>query len=88
MGHLANNFDEILKDYTNIFTWQDKAGTFYDWHKHSYEEIRIMLEGEMIIETKTNKYHLKKGDILIVPAGEEHKAYVVKDCKYICGSKM
>ena len=78
---------EILKDYKNIFTWYDRAGTTYDWHSHPYEEIRIMLSGEMIIETKNAKYHLKKGDILKVPAGEEHKAYVVEDCEYICGSK-
>ena len=77
----------ISEGYKNIFTWQDKKGTVYNWHTHPYEEVRIMLEGEMIIETKNKKYHLKKGDILKVPAGERHKAYVLEDSTYICASK-
>ena len=73
--------------YKDIFIWNDTKNTYYDWHKHTYEEVRIMLKGEMIINTKNKKYHLKKGDRLNVPAGEEHEAYILEDCEYICGSK-
>jgi len=74
--------------YKNIFIWSDSKGTYYDWHSHEYEEIRIMLKGEMQINTKNNSYLLKKGDVLKVPAGEMHEAYVIEDCEYICGSKF
>jgi len=74
--------------YQNIFVWSDSKGTYYDWHTHPYEEIRVMLKGEMIINTKKQKFHLKPGDVLKVPAGEMHEAYVLEDCEYICGSKF
>jgi len=76
------------KGYTNIFIWRDSKDTEYDWHTHPYEEIRVMLKGEMIINTKDSTYHLKPGDILNVPAGEVHNAKVLSDCEYICGSKI
>ncbi|AZV46888.1 cupin domain-containing protein [Nautilia sp. PV-1] len=74
--------------YKNIFIWSDSKGTYYDWHSHPYEEIRVMLKGEMIINTKENSYRLKKGDVLKVPAGEIHEAKILEDCEYICGSKF
>ncbi|ACM92668.1 putative cupin domain protein [Nautilia profundicola AmH] len=87
------NIDEIIKNlekegYTNIFIWSDTKGTHYDWHTHPYEEIRIMIKGEMIINTKEKTYLLKAGDKLKVPAGEEHNAEILEDCEYICASKI
>ncbi|GAB6045212.1 hypothetical protein JCM11957_08100 [Caminibacter profundus] len=84
---------DIIKDlekegFKNIFIWKDSKGTYYNWHKHQYDEIRVMLKGKMIINTKNNKYHLKPGDILNVPAGEIHEAYIIEDAEYICGSKF
>ncbi|WP_457560550.1 cupin domain-containing protein [Caminibacter sp.] len=87
------NISEIAKalekeGYRDIFVWKDSKGTYYDWHKHPFEETRLMLKGEMIINTKEKKYHLKPGDRLDIPAGEIHEAYVLEDCEYICGSKI
>jgi quercetin dioxygenase-like cupin family protein len=48
------------KGYKNIFIWSDTKGVKYDWHSHPYEEIRIILKGEMIINTKNETYQLKK----------------------------
>jgi len=85
---ISKIIEELKKrGYTDIFVWEDKKGTYYDWHRHPYEEIRIMLEGEMIINTKDKKFHLKPGDELEVPKGEMHEAYVLEDCKYLCASK-
>jgi quercetin dioxygenase-like cupin family protein len=87
------DIDKIIKDlekegYTNIFIWSDTKGTLYDWHTHPYEEIRVMLKGEMAINTKDNTYLLKAGDILKVPPGEKHNAEILEDCEYICASKI
>ena len=76
------------ENYKNIFIWSDTKGTYYDWHSHPYEELRIMLKGSMLINTKNKTYHLKAGDILKVPAGEIHNAKILEDCEYICGSKI
>lgn len=73
--------------YKDIFIYSDKKGTYYDWHRHPYEELRIMLKGKMKINTKNNSYLLKAGDRLNVPAGEMHEAYILENSEYICGSK-
>jgi len=81
--------DQLEKEgYKNIFIWSDTKGTYYDWHTHPYEEIRIMLKGSMKINTKNATVILKKGDMLKVPANEEHEALVLEECEYICASKM
>ena len=89
---MKKTISEIIKQlekegYKDIFIWNDTKNTYYDWHKHPYEEVRFMIKGEMIINTKDKKFHLKPGDKLQVPAGEEHEAYILEDCEYICGSK-
>ncbi len=75
------------KGYKNIFVWSDSKGTYYDWHTHPYNEIRYMLKGKMIINTKDKSIELNPGDIAEVKAGEAHEAYVLEDCEYICASK-
>jgi len=86
---IQKTIKNLEKDnYKNIFIWTDTKGTYYDWHSHPYDEIRIMIKGEMIINTKDNTYHLKRGDILKVAAGEEHNAKILEDCEYICASKI
>jgi len=85
---ISEIIEELKKEgYKDIFVWSDSKGTYYDWHKHPFEEIRIMLKGEMTINTKNASYHLKAGDVLKVPAGEVHEAYVHEDCEYVCASK-
>jgi len=75
------------KGYKNIFIWRDTKGTYYDWHTHPFNEIRYMLKGKMIINTKNKKYELNEGDFLEVNKNEPHEAYVLEDCEYICASK-
>ena len=86
------NANEIIKEfekkgYKNIFVWSDSKGTYYDWHTHPYNEIRYMLKGKMIINTKDKSIELNPGDIAEVKAGEAHEAYVLEDCEYICATK-
>jgi quercetin dioxygenase-like cupin family protein len=85
---VKNLIKELEKEgYKNIFIYSDSKGNYYNWHKHPYEEVRIMLKGKMKINTKNNSYLLKKGDRLNVLAGEVHEAYILEDSEYICGSK-
>ncbi len=82
---------EILKKegYTNLYTWSDPPGAFYDWHTHTYDEVRWILEGEILIGTEEGEFLLKPGDVMIVPAQTRHWARVgEKGVKYVCGSKI
>ena len=44
------------------------------WHKHDNEdELFYVLEGEFTMEFRDKSVELKKGDMLIVPKGVEHR---------------
>lgn len=78
-----------LKDlgYSRIYLWEDPPGTYYSWHTHSEDEVRLVLEGEITIGTEEGVYNLKEGDLLEVKAGTKHWARTEKGVKYLCGSK-
>ena len=42
------------------------------FHAHSNDQVLIVLDGQGIVATRKQKVFLKKGDIVWVPAGEEH----------------
>jgi quercetin dioxygenase-like cupin family protein len=74
--------------YGNIYPWRDPPGAFYDWHTHPYDEVRYILEGEITIETEDGKYRLTAGDLMFVPAGTRHRAFVGgKGVLYLCATK-
>nr|WP_242462851.1 cupin domain-containing protein [Persephonella atlantica] len=80
---------KILEDegYTNIFTWCDEAGSFYDWHTHPYQEVRWIYKGEIIMGTEEGEFLLKEGDRIDLPPGTRHWAKTDKGVCYVCGSK-
>lgn len=41
-------------------------------HKHSNDQILIVVKGEGIVATRNKKANVKKGDVVWAPAGEEH----------------
>ncbi len=50
------------------------------WHKHDHEdELFLVLEGEFVMEFRDKKVLLKKGEIIIVPCGVEHKPLAEKE---------
>ncbi|MFN3869893.1 MAG: cupin domain-containing protein [Aquificaceae bacterium] len=81
--------EEILREkgYKGFYVWYDPPGTYYDWHTHPEDEVRLVLEGEITIGTEEGIYHLKEGDMLEVKAGTKHWAKTQKGVKYLCGSK-
>jgi len=80
---------EILEKegYFNIFIWKDKKGTFYPTHTHPFEEVRWIIEGEIIIANEKKEFLLKPGDRLNSPPNTPHWAKAIKDVTYVCGSK-
>lgn len=55
-------------------------GTF-TWHHHENEdELFYVIEGEMMIELKDQKIHLKPGEMVIIPHGVEHRPVAEADC--------
>ena len=88
----VSNIKEIIKTleregYTNIFTWCDEGGSFYDWHTHSYQEVRWIYRGSIIMGTEEGEFLLKEGDRIDLPAGTLHWAKTEEGVCYVCGSK-
>ena len=42
------------------------------FHKHSNDQVLIVMQGAGIVATKTKKVHVTKGDVVWAPAGEIH----------------
>ena len=58
--------------------------SYFELHHHESEQIMIVVDGECdeIIEGKL--YHVKKGDVIILPSNMEHGGYISdKGCQAI-----
>ncbi len=89
LGEVYKNLENM--GYRNLFVWEDSPGTFYDWHTHPNDEIRYVLEGEVVIKVNNGQnveeYYLGPGQFLEVKANIPHNAYTKTGVKYVCGSK-
>nr|WP_148209109.1 cupin domain-containing protein [Thermocrinis albus] len=73
--------------YENLYTWCDPPGTFYSWHTHPDDEVRVVYRGSMVIGTEEGEFLLKEGDRLEVKAGTRHWAKTEEGVCYVCGTK-
>ena len=52
------------------------------WHTHDdTDETFIVLDGELIIEFRDKTITLKKGEMIVVPKGAEHKPAAQQECQ-------
>lgn len=61
-----------------------KPNAYFPPHRHESEQMMIVIDGEQdeIVEGKL--YHLKKGDVIILPSNIEHGGYIPEaGCKAI-----
>lgn len=56
----------------------------FTWHKHDdTDEAFIVLEGEMRMDYENEKISMKKGEMIVVPKGKNHKPYAEKEAKLL-----
>lgn len=41
-------------------------------HTHTFDQILYIVEGEGIVATETEEHRVRAGDVVVVPAGEQH----------------
>lgn len=41
-------------------------------HTHSFDQVLYIVEGEGILATETEEQRVRPGDVVVVPAGEQH----------------
>ena len=71
------------------FKWQDVPGVTYPHHHHATDECLWILKGEITITAEEQRFPLKPGDRIYLPAGIEHTTTVPKSgtVTYLVGKK-
>ena len=70
-----------------VSEWMDDAGASYDPHVHEHEEVRVVLEGSMVVIVDGREHRLAAGDRIDLAPGQPHSARVGEDgVRYLAGS--
>ncbi len=57
-----------------------KAQGDFVWHSHAdTDEVFLVLEGELRIDFRDGSQTIKKGEMIVVPKGVEHKPYAAEE---------
>lgn len=48
------------------------AGGRNVWHKHTFDQVLVVTEGEGIVATEGEEVRVRAGDVAVIPAGEKH----------------
>lgn len=74
--------------YTTFY-WYDVPGASYPNHEHDRDECLWILKGELQITINNQRYNLKAGDKIYLPAHIKHVAEVPKTggATYLIGQK-
>lgn len=58
-----------------------KAKREFVWHRHEEtDEMFFVVEGEMQLAFRNKTFDLKKGELIVVPRGVEHKPICTTEC--------
>ena len=60
--------------------------SFIQNHSHPFDEVRVIISGELIIDISGNKLLLRPGDKIVIPSNTKHSKEVdgEKECLCIC----
>jgi mannose-6-phosphate isomerase-like protein (cupin superfamily) len=54
------------------------------WHSHpDTDEAFVVIDGDYQIDLRDSALHLKKGEMVVIPKGVEHKPYARQECKIL-----
>lgn len=67
-----NDYHFKLVKFQGEFVWHDHKDT---------DEVFIVLEGEMTIHFRNDDVPVKKGEMIVIPKGVEHKTSAKNECR-------
>ena len=77
------------KDGLEYFEENFSAGSKISLHRHPFDEIRILLKGQILYNVSGNQVLLKPGDKIIIPSNTLHsKTIKAEDCFSICSYQL
>jgi len=54
------------------------------WHRHpETDEVFIVIDGHLQMDLQDDVLHLKKGEMVVIPRGVEHKPSCKEECKIL-----
>ena len=61
---------------TSIRIWPGRVADDYEQHFHSAVEVILPLKGEVLVTTAEGEYHVRAGEVMIIPAGSNHSLHM------------
>ena len=77
---------EGLKCFEEVFP----KNTFIPTHRHPFDEVRIIVKGQILYNVDGNKLLLREGDKIIIPSNTKHSKKIQsdEDCISICAYQV
>lgn len=72
-----NKGSDVSIDYVHF-----PKGIRNKFHKHSNDQVLIVIKGKGIVATKDKTFKVKKGDVIWTPAGEVHWHGAAEDSSF------
>lgn len=80
--HLQSKFSNrqymLSKDF-EIYYYNDRHFSGVKDHTHDYYEFYFFMEGDVSMSIEGKSYHLKPGDMILIPPGIRHHAFNVQE---------
>ncbi len=64
--------EKAQSDQVRVLLVKFVSGGRNVWHKHTFDQILVVTEGEGIVATETEEVRVRAGDVAVIPAGEKH----------------
>jgi quercetin dioxygenase-like cupin family protein len=77
---------EGLDPHEEVF----KPETQVDWHRHPFDEIRTVVQGEVVFDIDGNKLLLRPGDRIVIPSNTKHsfRAQGTENCVCLVANRL
>lgn len=59
--------------------WVPREG----YSKHTQHELSFILQGELEVESSAEHVSMGAGDVIVIPAGQEHRSRALKDTRLV-----
>jgi mannose-6-phosphate isomerase-like protein (cupin superfamily) len=75
---------KIIAQMNNYHFKLVKVQREFIWHKHpETDEVFMVIDGHLQIDLRNKVLQLKKGEMVVIPRGVEHKPSCKKECKIL-----
>ena len=75
---------KVVAQMNNYYFKLVRAKREFVWHRHpETDEVFVVFDGTLSIALRDKTLTLKKGEMVVVPRGVEHKPFCSRECKVL-----